>query len=230
MTWRRVLLAAAVVAALAAAAWFLPLADWTTRLAVHARNTGATGVMIFVAAYVISTVAVLPGAILSLAAGFAYGPVWGLAIASPASVAGATCAFLLGRTFLRGWAERTVGDSPRVRAIDAAVGREGFKLVMLLRLSPLFPFSVLNYALSLTQISLGRYVLASAIGMLPGTALYVYLGSLAPAAAQLSSAASSGGATRTALYVAGLAATIAVVVIGTRAARKAIKTDMPETT
>ena len=103
--------------------------------------------------------------------------------------------------------------------------------VMLLRLSPRFPFNVLNYALSLTQISLGRYVLASAIGMLPGTALYVYLGSLAPAAAQLSSAASSaGGATRTALYVAGLIATIAVVVIGTRAARKAIKTDLPETT
>ncbi|MEP6915134.1 MAG: VTT domain-containing protein, partial [Acidobacteriota bacterium] len=134
------------------------------------------------------------------------------------------------RTFLRGWAERTVGSSPRVRAIDAAVGRDGFKLVMLLRLSPLVPFNVLNYALSLTQVSLGRYVVASAIGMLPGTALYVYLGSLAPAAAQLSSAASSGGMTRTALYIAGLLATLAVVVIGTRAARKAIQPGLDETT
>ncbi len=228
MSWTRLLVAAAIVAALAVAAWLLPVADWTTALALRARHTGATGVAIFVAAYVISTVAALPGSILTLAAGFAYGPVWGLAIASPASVAGATCAFLLGRTFLRGWAERTVGNSPRVRAIDAAIGREGFKLVMLLRLSPLFPFNVLNYALSLTRVSLGHYVLASAIGMLPGTALYVYLGSLAPAAAELSSAAHGGGGTRTALYVAGLAATLAVVFIGTRAARRALRSELPE--
>ena len=222
MTWTRALIAAAVVSALAAAAWLLPVADWTTRLAVHARGTGATGVVIFIAAYILSTIAVLPGAILTLAAGFAYGPLWGLAIASPASVAGATCAFLLGRTFLRGWAERTVGNSPRMRAVDAAVSREGFKLVMLLRLSPLFPFSVLNYALSLTSVSLGQYVLASAIGMLPGTALYVYLGSLAPAAAEISSAGHGGGATRIVLYATGLIATVAVVIIGTRAARRAI--------
>ncbi len=229
MTWPRALVAAAIVSVLAAAAWLLPLAEWITRLAVHARSTGATGVAIFIAAYIVSTVAVLPGAILTLAAGFAYGPLWGLAIASPASVAGASCAFLLGRTFLRGWAERTVGDSPRVRAIDTAVGREGFKLVLLLRLSPLFPFSVLNYALSLTSVSFGRYVLASAIGMLPGTALYVYLGSLAPAAAEISSAGHGGGATRTALYVAGLMATLAVVIIGTRAARRAIAASVSET-
>ena len=143
-------------------------------------------------------------------------------IASPASVAGATCAFLLGRTVLRGWAQRQVERSPRVRAIDAAVEREGFKLVLLLRLSPIFPFNLLNYALSLTRLTLGQYVLASAIGMLPGTALYVYLGSLAPAAAELSSASRGGSATRTALYVVGLLATVAVVVIATRAARRAL--------
>jgi uncharacterized membrane protein YdjX (TVP38/TMEM64 family) len=183
---------------------------------------------VFFAEYVISTVALLPGSILTLAAGFAYGPVWGLAIASPASIAGATCAFLFGRTLLRGWAERKVGASSRVRAIDAAVGREGLKLVFLLRLSPLIPFNVLNYALSLTRITLGRYVLASAVGMLPGTALYVYLGSLAPAAADLSSAGRGGGSARTVLYVAGLIATMSVAVIGTRAARRALKAELTE--
>lgn len=227
MSWTRALLAAAVIAALAVAIWILPVAEWTTGLAERARGTGAVGVVVFFAAYVICTVALLPGSILTLAAGFAYGPVWGLAIASPASVAGATCAFLLGRTFLRGWAERAVGRSPRMRAIDTAVGREGFKLVLLLRLSPLFPFNVLNYALSLTRVSLGRYVLASFLGMLPVTALYVYLGSLAPAAAGLSSAAQGGGTTRTALFVAGLLATVAVVVVGTRAARRALNTELP---
>lgn len=221
-----------VVALLAAAAaagiWLFPVAAWTTSLAERARDTGAVGVVLFFVAYVVSTVAFLPGSILTLAAGFAYGPFWGLAVASPASVAGATCAFVLGRTVLRGWAERKVGESPRVRAIDTAVEREGLKLVLLLRLSPVFPFNVLNYALSLTKIPLWQYVLGSAVGMLPATALFVYLGSLAPAAAELSSAGSGGGATRLVFYVIGFIATIAVVVVATRAARKALRGELEE--
>lgn len=226
MTWTRALIVAALLAAVAAAAWFLPVAGWTARLAALARETGTFGVVVFFAAYVVSTVALLPGSILTLAAGFAYGPLWGLAIASPASVTGATCAFLLGRTLLRDWAARKVGGSPRARAIDAAVEREGFKIVLLLRLSPLFPFNLLNYALSLSRVGLGEYVLASFLGMLPATALYVYLGSLAPAAAELSSAAQGGGTTRMVLYVAGLLATVAVVVIGARAARRALDSEL----
>lgn len=228
MTWIRWILVALLLAAAAAGIWLLPIAEWTTSLAGRARNTGTTGVVLFFLAYVVSTVAFLPGAILTLAAGFAYGPVWGLALASPASVAGATCAFVLGRTVLRGWAERKVGQSRKAQAIDAAVEREGLKLVLLLRLSPVFPFNALNYALSLTRISLGQYVLGSAVGMLPGTALYVYLGSLAPAAAELSSAASTGGTTRTLVYVVGLIATIAVVVVATRAARRALRGELEE--
>lgn len=213
------LLVAAAI--LVGAAVLLPVREWTTALAERARATGATGVALFFVAYVVSTVALLPGSILTLAAGFAYGPLWGLALASPASVIGATCAFLLGRTLLRDWAERKVGASARVRAIDAAVAREGFKVVFLLRLSPLVPFNVLNYALSVSRVPLGTYVAASFLGMLPATALYVYLGSLAPAAAQLSADANGSGA-RIALYVAGLVATIAVVVIGARAAKRAL--------
>ncbi len=226
MTRTRAFIIVTAVAGLLAAAWWLPVAAWTTRLAEQARGTGATGVGVFILAYVVSTVALLPGSILTLAAGFVYGPVWGLAIASPASVAGATCAFLLGRTLLRNWAEEKVGGSARAQAIDAAIEREGFKLVLLLRLSPLFPFNLLNYALSLTRVRTGTYVLASFLGMLPGTAMYVYLGSLAPAAAELSSASRGGGATRTTLYVVGLLATVAVVVIGTRAARRALDTEL----
>jgi uncharacterized membrane protein YdjX (TVP38/TMEM64 family) len=222
MTKPRAFIIVAAVAGLLAAAWWLPIGPWTTRLAEQARGTGAVGVVVFVAAYTVSTVALLPGSILTLAAGFVYGPVWGLAVASPASVAGATCAFLLGRTLLRDWAATKVGGSARAQAMDAAIEREGFKLVLLLRLSPLFPFNLLNYALSLTRVPTRTYVLASFIGMLPGTAMYVYLGSLAPAAAELSSASRGGGATRTTLYVTGLLATVAVVVIGTRAARRAL--------
>ena len=225
---RTLLIVLVVVAAITAATFLLPIREWTTQLAEWARGTGWRGVTVFVLAYIVSTVLGLPGSILTLAAGFAYGPAWGLAIASPASVAGATCAFLMGRTLLRDWAVRLVGESARIRAIDAAVARQGFKLVFLLRLSPLFPFNVLNYALSLSRVSLLTYVTASFLGMLPGTAMYVYLGSLAPAAAELASATDRGGATRTALFVAGLAATVAVVVIASRAARRALATELGE--
>lgn len=228
MTRARVAIIAVLLAAAAAAAYFLPLAEWTTTLAERARGTGSLGVVLFFAAYVIATVAFLPGSLLTIAAGFAYGPVWGIAIASPASVAGATCAFLLGRTLLRGWAEARAGESARVRAIDAAVSREGFKIVLLLRLSPIIPFNALNYVLSVSKVPLRTYVLASFLGMLPGTALWVYLGSLAPAAAELSSAASGGGTTRTILYLVGLAATFAAAVIGARAARRALDAQLGE--
>ncbi len=215
-----------VGAAVAAGIWWLvtviPVTELVTGLASSARATGVTGVALFFAAYVVATVLVIPGSVLTLAAGFAYGPIWGLVLASPASVVGATCAFVLGRTVLRRWAERTVATSDRARAIDAAVEHDGFRLVLLLRLSPLFPFSVMNYVLSLSKVPLRTYVTASFIGMLPGTALYVYLGSLAPAAAELAGAASGPSTAQTMLYAVGLAATVAVVVLGTRAARQAL--------
>ena len=222
---RRIVLILCAAAALLVAAWWLPIADWTTRVASWARGSGTAGVVVLFVAYVVSTVALLPGSLLTLAAGFAYGPVWGLAIASPASVAGATAAFVLGRTVLRDWAAAKVAGSARGRAIDAAVAREGGKLVLLLRLSPLIPFNVLNYALSLSRVRLSTYVIASFVGMLPGTALYVYLGSLAPAAASLGNAGRDAGSLRIALYVTGLVATVAVVVIATRAARRALETE-----
>ena len=124
-----------------------------------------------------------------MAAGFVYGPLYGLLVVVPAATLGATGAFLLGRTVLRGWVRRRMRSSPRAQALDRAVGREGFTLVFLLRLSPLVPFNVVNYALSLSGISAGRYVLATFLGIIPGTWLYVDPGSLVTEAARLSTAA-----------------------------------------
>jgi uncharacterized membrane protein YdjX (TVP38/TMEM64 family) len=224
----RIVLASACVIAVAAAAVYLPLAEWVIALAGRARDAGPLGIALFVLAYIASTVLALPGSVLTLAAGFAYGPVWGLAVASPASVAGATAAFVLGRTLLRDWASRLVASSSHARALDAAVAREGFKLVLLVRLSPLFPFNILNYVLSLSNVSTRDYVAASAIGMLPGTALYVYLGSLAVTAAELTTAGARGGSVSAVVYGAGLLATIAVVIIATRAARRALQRELQE--
>lgn len=225
-TWVWAVVIVLILAGLVLAASLVPLAQWTTELAARARSGGAVVVILFLVAYVVACVAFLPASILTLAAGFAYGPLWGLALASPASVAGATLAFLLGRTLLHGWASRMTRDSPRVEAIRRAAEREGFKIVLLLRLSPLVPFNALNYALSLSHVRLGTYVAASAIGMLPATALYAYLGSLAPTAAELWKAGETDGGPRLALYVAGLAATLLGVVIATRAARRALETEL----
>ena len=215
-----------VAATLALLGYVLPVRQWILDLAGQLREAGAAGVALFIAAYVVSAVAFVPGSVLTLAAGFAYGPIGGLLVASPASVLAATAAFLLGRSTLRDWVRRRLADRPRARALDRAVGRHSFRLVLLLRLSPIFPYNVLNYALSLTDVTLGRYVAASFLGMLPGTWLYVYLGSLATTAAGLGDASGGGGREKLWLSLVGLAATAAVVVMVTRIATRAVDTEL----
>jgi uncharacterized membrane protein YdjX (TVP38/TMEM64 family) len=221
------LLVLVLVAAVALAVFArgrVDLADALPALVSYARGAGAMGIVLFAVAYVVSAVALLPGAVLTLAAGFVYGPLLGMAIVSPVSVLAATCAFLLGRTVARDWIRRRVADQPRFAAVDEAVGREGFKIVALLRLSPLLPFNLLNYALGLTKVRLRDYVLASWLGMLPGTALYVYLGSLVTNVSGLLGGRATSGQPAAArwLYWAGLAATLAVAILVTRIARRAL--------
>jgi len=151
----RLLAAIGILAATIVGARALPLAEWTVRLVDIVRESGAWGIAVFAAIYVVCTVALIPASVLTMAAGFVYGPLYGLLVVVPAATLGATGAFLLGRTALRGWIRRRIGRSPRAQALDRAVGREGFTLVFLLRLSPLVPFNVLNYALSLSAISAG---------------------------------------------------------------------------
>jgi uncharacterized membrane protein YdjX (TVP38/TMEM64 family) len=183
---------------------------------------GAWGPPLFALLYVAAAVCFLPGSVLTLGAGAIFGVPRGVAIVSVSATLGATAAFLVGRYLARGWVERRIGANPRFRAIDDAVAREGWKIVGLTRLSPVFPFSLLNYAFGLTRVSLRDYVVASWIGMLPGTLMYVYLGSLAGELA----AAGSGRGARTpaewALYAVGLAATVAVTLYVTRLARRAL--------
>lgn len=219
----------AVVAALAvvlALGWLLPVGAWTLTLADRVRGAGAAGVLVFVAAYVVATVALLPGSALTLVAGFAYGPVGGLLVTSPASVLAATTAFLLGRTTLRGWVQRKIAGRPRIRAISQAIGRDSFRLILLLRLSPLVPFNLLNYALGVSEARLSRYVAASFIGMLPGTWLYLYLGSLATTAAELTDASRGGAPGKLALTIAGLVATVLAAALVARSARRALEREL----
>ncbi len=191
---RTLLLVIASVAAgvlLYLAARELDLASRTRDLAAWSRDAGLVGAIVYGVGYVVSTVILLPGSALTLGAGFAWGPIWGVAIVSPVSVLASTAAFVLGRTLLRAWAQSTVGDDARVQAIDRAVAKGGLKLVILLRLSPVLPFNLLNYALSLSRVRLRDYVIGSAIGMFPATVLYVYLGSLVTTGSELRAKSSS---------------------------------------
>jgi uncharacterized membrane protein YdjX (TVP38/TMEM64 family) len=186
------------------------------------RGLGPWGPAIFVLLYVAATVLLLPAVVLTLGAGAVFGVAQGFLMVSVGATLGATAAALIGRYLARDWVARRLAGSPKLHAIDAAVAREGWKIVLLTRLSPAFPFVGLNYAFGLTRVSLRHYVLASWIGMMPGIALYAYLGSLAGDAAVVAAGGLARSAWEWGLYALGLVTTVAVTVYVTRLARRAL--------
>ena len=170
---------AAVVIAIVGIAVLAPLGDWLVSLVTWIDANRAIAWPIYVLSYIVATVLMLPGSILTLAAGFIFGLPLGIALVSLSSDLGAVCAFLVGRYVARDWVAAKISGLPRFAALDRAAGRDGFLIVALVRLSPLFPFNLTNYGLGLTAVRFRDYLLASWIGMLPGTVLYVYIGTLA---------------------------------------------------
>jgi uncharacterized membrane protein YdjX (TVP38/TMEM64 family) len=183
---------------------------------------GPWGVIAFIGGYALACVALVPASVLTLAAGAIFGVVKGVAIVFVGASLGACAAFLVGRYVARGMVERSIAGNPRFAAIDRAIGRQGRTIVLLLRLSPVFPFSLLNYALGLTRVRFTDYLLAMP-GILPAALLYVYSGKLAGDLLVLAGgAAPARGPAYYALLGLGLAATVAVTVIVTRIARQAL--------
>jgi uncharacterized membrane protein YdjX (TVP38/TMEM64 family) len=187
------------------------------------RTLGAFGPIVFVLAYAVAVVAFVPGSLLTLAGGALFGVAAGTAYVFAAASLGACAAFGLARTVARGAIERRVAANPRFAAIDRAIAADGRRITFLLRLSPVFPFTLLNYALGLTRVRFADYALAC-LGMLPGTVLYVYLGSLAGDLAALAGGArpEAGGWLERGFFVAGLIVTAIVTVLITRTARRAL--------
>ncbi|AHC13914.1 TVP38/TMEM64 family protein [Salinispira pacifica] len=200
--------------------------DWISDL-------GWVGAIVYVLLYIALTVALIPGSIITLAGGFIFGLGYGTALVSLGSTVGASLAFLFGRFLFRNWVSRQMEGRPKFAAIDRAVAHEGWKIVFLTRLSPLFPFSLQNYAYGITGVRFLPYVLSSWIGMLPGTVMWVYFGSLAGNITEVAAGVSSdtieqAGAAwlQTLINGLGLAATVAVTIFITRLARKALKKHM----
>ena len=184
---------------------------------------GVVGLVVFLFVYILACVLLLPGSILTLGAGAIYGVAAGSILVSISSTLGATAAFLVGRYVARGWVSRRTAGNKTFVAIDRAVAREGWKIVGLTRLSPAFPFALLNYGYGLTRVSLRDYVLASWIGMLPGTVMYVYIGSLAGDLASLGTPADGdAAAVGWVLKIVGFVATVGVTLYVTRIARRAL--------
>ncbi len=207
---------------------FIPFSRWTGDFIHWVQGFGTAGALIYGLFYIAGVVLFFPGLLLTAPAGLLYGVVIGTLIVSPASVVGATCAFLIARYAARGWVARKLEKQEKFAAIDRAVGKNGFKMVLLLRLQPVVPFNLLNYALGLTRIGLRDYVIASWIGMFPATVLYVYLGSIVQNLSELLRGKLPGSPLRTTLLWAGLAATIVLVWYIGRIARNALSEELGE--
>lgn len=187
------------------------------------QGLGLWGWALFVVLYIATAVLLLPAVVLTLGAGAVFGVVQGWVLVTVSATLAATAGFLVGRHLARDWVERRIRVNPTFRAIDDAVAREGWKIVGLTRLSPVFPFNLLNYAYGVTRVSLRHYVLASSVGMMPGTLMYVYLGSLAGDLATIGSSQQARTTAEWIFYGVGLLATLAVTVMVTRIARNALR-------
>ncbi len=220
--WIKPAIILAVIAGLVVAGKYFNLQARLQDALAWIGGLGPTGYGVFALIYIFACVFFIPGSILTLGAGAIYGVVRGSVLVSISSTLGATVAFLIGRYFARDWISAKIGSNRKFSAVDSAVASEGWKIVGLTRLSPVFPFNLLNYAYGLTKVSLRDYFLASWIGMMPGTIMYVYIGSLAGDLAGMG----VEGRTRTVgewvLYGVGLVSTVVVTVLVTRIAKNAL--------
>jgi uncharacterized membrane protein YdjX (TVP38/TMEM64 family) len=204
---------------------FLPVQQWLRSFNDWVGHMGAAGIFVFILVYAVATVLMAPGSILTIGAGFAFGLWKGFLAVSAGATVGASLAFLVARFVARDKIEAIALRNERFRNIDSAIGKQGAKLIFLLRLSPVIPFNLSNYFYGLTAVRFWPYVLASWIGMIPGTFLYVYIGTAGKVAVE---AAAGGQVMRhgwqywTFISV-GLAATIAVTIWVTKIARDSLR-------
>jgi uncharacterized membrane protein YdjX (TVP38/TMEM64 family) len=224
---RRSWLALALVAALVVGLSLLPVRPWLEAVQAWAAGFGRLGPPLFAALFVPASVLMIPGALIGILCGFAFELVPAVLSVIVFSNLGAHAAFLVGRTLLRGKLQAWVARDPRRSAVERAVSEQGFRLVLLLRFSPLLPFNALNYALSVSRISFRDYALATFLGMLPGTVLYCSVANALGRAGKSVTGKLETGAWGNVLLGLGIAASLAAVVIVTRRAKRILAGAMP---
>jgi uncharacterized membrane protein YdjX (TVP38/TMEM64 family) len=196
----------------------LPVAEWLRQFQAWIRGVGPIGYVIYALVYALCVTLFIPASILTLGAGAIFGVVAGTIVVVCGATLGATLAFLLARTVLRHKVEQMTANNPKFRALDRAIAREGSKIVLLIRLAPVFPFTYINYAFGLTGIRLLPYVLATFIGIIPASFAFVYLGNAAASAAT-----GSADTARMAIKIGGAVVALIASIFVARVATKAIK-------
>ncbi|MCC5630956.1 TVP38/TMEM64 family protein [Nostoc sphaeroides] len=194
-------------------------------LIIWVESLGIFGPIAYIVIYNLATLLFIPGSLLTLKGGCLFGVFWGSIYVLIAAIIGATLAFVIGRYLSQNWVCQQMDKHPKFKAIDLAVAKEGWKIVLLTRLSPIFPFNLLNYAFGVTQVSLKDYILGS-FGILPGTVMYVYIGSLAGNIAMINTynqpIAPETQIWQWIMQGVGLIATVAVTIYITKIAQKAL--------
>jgi len=190
--------------------WFVIFRNWV-------RTLGVWAIPMYIGVYVGVTLFALPNALLMLGAGTLFGFTKGLLYVSIADTLGALACFVVGKTIARERIKRWISRRPNWQDFDQAIARKGWKIVLLTRLSPILPSSVLNYGFSCTKVKFTDYLLFSWLGMLPVIAFYVYLGAFGSALFR-----QHQGPQWMILQGLGLAATIATAFYTTRLAKRAL--------
>jgi len=222
---KRFLALALAIISLAAIGRILPTGRWISSVVELLRGAGIGGAVLYVVLYTPGALLFVPAALFTFAGGYAYGALVGALIAIPGVALSATAVFWLTRTVLRRPVEQWLRTDPRFTVLDQLLTRFGAKAVILLRFSPISPFSILNFAFGLTGMKTAHYLLASAIGAIPGAAFYAQLGALAPHLNDLSSGRlPAGGRAQTVFLCVGLCITVGVAVWLGRMAREALAT------
>lgn len=207
------------VALFAAAYAFLPISEWLTAFQNWVQGFGALGWVIFILVYAITVFFLIPGSIMTIGAGVAYG-LWGFPLVIAGATLGSAISFLAARYVFHDRVQAKIAEYPRFAAVNAAIRDEGWKVVGLLRLSPALPFSLQNWFLGLTSVGFWQSQIATFFGIMPGTLLYIWISSLG------GEAAAGGGDASLARYLAlgvGLVATLAVTILVTKKAQQKLK-------
>ena len=221
---RRALILLLTLTALLVAVWMLPAREWLIQSTDWAQAHPRIAWAGFILAYILAAVFMVPGSILTLAAGVLFGVALGVALVSLAATLGACCAFLVGRFLARDWVESRLEAMPRFRALDRAVARRGWLIVLLARLSVVIPYNLLNYALGLTNVRFGAYLFGTLVGMLPAIFLYVYLGSVAGSLASLEQ--TGAPLIPQSLFITGLVVTAVLIFVIARLTARALRSEL----
>jgi uncharacterized membrane protein YdjX (TVP38/TMEM64 family) len=219
----RIVICAGFIGALVVASRFVNLGGWLRESLAWIRGLGPWAPITFILIYAVSCVLAIPASILTLGGGFIFGFGWGVTYVLIGALVGAVAAFLVGRYFARDWVARKIERNPKFKAIDDAIAREGWRIVFLARLAPIFPYAVLNYGFALTRVSFTHYTIATAVGIVPAMFAFVYFGSLATDLTNLNQGVKSTPWLKWAIGVVTIVVTVLLARIARRSLNRALR-------